>query len=213
MKLFANVISMALCGVLLSVAVAVAQQPTLSITSPANGATIAGTVTITTQIGTGVSWINVYVDGNYLASSPPLSFSWNSTSVPNGSHTIAARAYNTTGAQVATASVTVNVQNGDATPTPTATATPSPTATPTPTPAVKITAPINGASVSGTVSIVTQVSSAVSWINIYIDGNYFASSPPYTFSWNSTTVPMAHTVSRPGPSIAAARRLEPTPSP
>ena len=75
MKLFANVISMALCGVLLSVAVAVAQQPTLSITSPANGATIAGTVTITTQIGTGVSWINVYVDGNYLASSPPLSFS------------------------------------------------------------------------------------------------------------------------------------------
>jgi hypothetical protein len=98
----------------------------VTITSPVNGATIAGAVTIATQIGAGVSWINVYIDGSYLASSPPFSFTWNSAGVSNGSHTISARAYNSSGAQVGTASVTENVQNGGATPTPTPTGTPTP---------------------------------------------------------------------------------------
>ena len=31
--------------------------------------------------------MDVYIDGNYLASSPPLSFIWNSGTVANGSHT------------------------------------------------------------------------------------------------------------------------------
>jgi len=54
--------------------------------------------------------------------------------------------------------------------------------------AVKITAPANGASVSGTVSIVTQVLPSVTWINIYIGGGYFISLPQFAFSWNSATV-------------------------
>jgi hypothetical protein len=194
--------------------------PAVTITAPANVATVSGTVSIATQVSSSVSWINVYIDGNYFASSPPFNFSWDSTKVPNGTHNISARAFSSGGTQVGAASVSVTVANGVPTPTPTITATPTPTITPTPTatptatitstptptitpsptptptPAVKITAPVNGQSVSGTVSIVTQVSSAVSWVNIYIDGNYFASSPPYTFSWNSTTVPNgSHTIS------------------
>jgi len=149
--------------------------------SPANGAGVSGTVSIVTQIGSSVSWINIYIDGSYFASSPPSTFTWNSVSGSNGSHTISTLAFATGGAQLGSDAVTVTVTNGAPTPTP--------TATPTPIPAVKITGPANGASVSGTVNIVTQVSSSVSWINIYIDGNYFASSPPYTFSWNSISVP------------------------
>ena len=47
---------------------------------------------------------------------------------------------------------------------------------------------------SGTVTIKTQESSKVSWINVFADGVWFASndakaSRPYSVRWNSTTVP------------------------
>ena len=48
---------------------------------------------------------------------------------------------------------------------------------------VAITAPTQGARVSGTtVTITVAKSSNVSWENVYIDGAYFASTPPMTFS-------------------------------
>jgi len=149
------------------------------ITAPANGATVSGTVSITAQVSSVVSWINIYIDGHYLASGPPYTFSWNSTTVANGAHTISAKSYATGGAQNGTYSISVTVSNSGG-PTPTATSTPSST--------VKITAPANGATVSGTVTITARVASNVVWINIYIDGGYLASGPPYTFSWNSKTV-------------------------
>jgi hypothetical protein len=102
-------------------------------------------------------------------------------------------------AQQITANVLAQFINPAATPTasvstPTATQqVGSPTATPTPG-AVQITAPLNNATVTGTVTI-TLVKSA-SWANVYIDGIYYASTPPATFSWNSATVANgAHTIS------------------
>jgi hypothetical protein len=83
--------------------------------------------------------------------------------------------------------------------TPTATRTTAPTATPTPSGLVQITAPGNGAKVSGTVAITLVKGTGVSWANVYIDGGYFASTPPATFSWNSKTVANgAHTISATG---------------
>jgi hypothetical protein len=218
---------------------------------PTNGATVSGTITVSTAVSSQVVWENFYIDGKYLQSSPPYTFGWNSASVANGTHTILGRGYNSSGL-VGSASVTVTVANSSASPTPTATATATltatptatatptpttttptatptatatatltatptasatptptatltvsptptrtptrtptltPTATPTPSAVVVITAPANGATVSGLVSIVTQVQSPpVVWENIYIDGQYYQSSPPYTFSWNSTSV-------------------------
>src|SRR5262249_26982497 len=75
-----------------------------------------------------------YVDGEYFNSTPPLTFSWSSLTVPNGSHVLSANAYGSSGSQVGTASVTVSVQNGVATPTATTTAAASPTLTATSTP-------------------------------------------------------------------------------
>ena len=46
----------------------------ITIAAPASGATVSGTVAITAQIGSGVSWINIYIDGSYLTSSPPLTY-------------------------------------------------------------------------------------------------------------------------------------------
>src|SRR3984885_15891605 len=71
-----------------AVAPKAAATAAVTISAPASGATVSGTVAITAQIGSGVSWINVYIDGSYLASSPPLMFSWDSTTVLNGSHSI-----------------------------------------------------------------------------------------------------------------------------
>lgn len=223
------------------------------ITAPLNGATISGTVSITVSKATGVTWVDVYVDGSYFASTPPSTFSWNSTAVANGAHTISATAFAANSTVLGTTSITVTVANGTATPsatptntatgtaTPTLTATASATAAPTsipttaptavptptatqtivttatptvaptstiaPTPTVsatpgpvQITAPANGATVSGTaVAITVTKTSSVTWIDVYIDGTYFASTPPGTFSWNSTTVPDGtHTISATG---------------
>jgi hypothetical protein len=221
----------------------------VAITAPLNNATVSGTaVAITVTKAANVSWVNVYVDGIYFASTPPSTFSWNSTTVANGSHQISATGYSSSGAVLGSASITVTVNNGGATPTataaptgtpiPTKTATPTRTATPiasvtatatstaaatvaatptvvrtptatptptvvrtptaTPTPSVvKITAPANGATVSGTaVTITITKNSGISWADVYVDGIYFASTPPSTFSWDSTTVADGtHTIS------------------
>src|SRR5216683_4144093 len=54
---------------------------------------------------------------------------------------------------------------------------------------VTITAPDNGAKVSGTkVGISAAFAASTAWINAYVDGRYFASGPLNSFSPNSTSV-------------------------
>ncbi len=207
-----------------------ATKPAAKIMAPVNNSVVQNTVIISTAVSSKAQWINLYVDGNYLVSSPPYNFTWDSTTVANGSHTVSIQAFSSASGsrtKVGSDSITVDVENGTSTSTPTPTPkvtatltptpkppTPTPTPiapTPTPTPVAPTPTPTpipptptptaaptqgrsrsqrlaNGATVSGTVSIVTTKSSKVEWENIYIDGNYLASSPPTTFSWDSTTV-------------------------
>ena len=102
---------------------------TVSITAPLNNATVSNIVPITVTEAGSVGFVNVYVDGVYLASTPPSTLSWNSTTVPNGSHTISANAYAANSTVLGNASVDVMVQN-EAAPTATASATANPTPTP-----------------------------------------------------------------------------------
>jgi hypothetical protein len=149
----------------------------ISVTSPTNGSNVSGSVTIVMAISPGVSWANIYLDGNYLISSPPYILNWDSRTIGNGKHIISATAYGWNKAVVGSSVVTVNVNNSPAT-------------------NVTLTAPINGSTVSGSVTIVSTVSNQVSWTNIYIDGGYLTSSPPYTLAWDSTSVGNgSHTVS------------------
>ncbi|HVN28032.1 MAG TPA: Ig-like domain-containing protein, partial [Candidatus Binataceae bacterium] len=83
----------------------------VTLTSPSSGSTVSGNVNIAAAEGSGVGWVNFYVDGNYLKSSPPLSFSWNSGSVSNGNHTISAEAFNTSSNEIGSSSATVTVKN------------------------------------------------------------------------------------------------------
>ncbi len=90
------------------------QPPTVSITNPINGATVSSTVIISANASDNVAVASVqfFVDGAAIGTdgAPPYTFSWDSTSVSNGTHTITAKATDTSG-NAASASITVTVMN------------------------------------------------------------------------------------------------------
>ncbi len=89
--------------------------PTVSITSPLDGATVAGTITITASASdnVGVQKVRIWVDGTYLGydTTAPYTRSWNSTSVSNGSHTIRTQAVDLANNVSSDFTITVNVSN------------------------------------------------------------------------------------------------------
>jgi Big-like domain-containing protein len=124
----------------------------LTITSPATGATVSGTVTISLSRSADVKSVQFYHDTSWFASAgwPSSSVLWNSATVADGSHTLWVYGYNSNNQQIAAANAAITIKNGTAaTPTasstatatakPTATATSTATATakPTPTPSPK----------------------------------------------------------------------------
>jgi len=94
--------------------------PTTSVTSPANGATVSGTVGVnaTASDNVGVTQIQILIDGSVVASntnSTSLSFNFNTTTVPNGSHTIVSKAFDAAGNVGTSSTVTVTVSNSGGT--------------------------------------------------------------------------------------------------
>jgi subtilisin family serine protease len=89
--------------------------PTTSITSPANGATVSGTVTVSADASDagGVDRVELYADGGLVGSdtTAPYQVAWNSASVANGSHALQARAYDAAGNAGSSAVVNVTVSN------------------------------------------------------------------------------------------------------
>jgi chitodextrinase len=90
--------------------------PTTAVTAPADGSTVSGTVGVsaTASDDTGVTKVDFLVDGSVASSSTaaPYGFSWDSTTVANGNHTLSSKAYDAAG-NSATAPITVTVANGD----------------------------------------------------------------------------------------------------
>ncbi|MEA2165718.1 MAG: hypothetical protein QOK37_3845 [Thermoanaerobaculia bacterium] len=89
--------------------------PTVSITAPANGATVSGTVSITASASdnVGVTKVEFYVDGALKSTdtTSPYSYSWDSTSVANGSHSLIAKAYDAALNVGTSTAVSVTVNN------------------------------------------------------------------------------------------------------
>src|SRR5439155_11239376 len=111
----------------------------VSITAPAAGASVAGTVTVSASAtdNVGVVGVQFKLDGALLGvedTVAPYSISWNTTTASNGSHSVTAVARDAAGNTTASAAVSVTVNN------------PVPDTTP---PAVSMTAPATGATVSG----------------------------------------------------------------
>jgi subtilisin family serine protease len=104
--------------------------PTTSITSPAAGATVSGTVTIAASASdnVGVTRVELYVDGALLAAdaAAPYASSWDTTTATNASHTLTSKAFDAAGNVGTSAAVTVTVSNAAPPPPP-----PPPTCTST----------------------------------------------------------------------------------
>lgn len=90
--------------------------PTATITSPAAGATVTGTISVavTASDNVGVARVDLLVDGAVRGSdsSAPFAVALDTTALSNGAHTLAARAVDAAGNAGTSASVAVTVQNG-----------------------------------------------------------------------------------------------------
>lgn len=161
-----------------------ATPPTVQTTSPANGATVGSTVSVTANAtdNVGVVGVQFLLDGAPLGAedtTAPYSVSWNTTLVANGAHTLAARARDAAGNLATSAAIAVTVNNvvggGDTTP-----------------PTVQTTGPANGATVGSTVSVTASASDnvGVGGVQFFLDGALLGAedtSAPYSVSWNTTS--------------------------
>jgi len=95
--------------------------PTVSITAPANGATVSGTaVTVSANASDNVGVVGVQfkLDGANFGTEDtagPYTKTWDTTTVPNGTHTWTAVARDAAGNMTTSSAVTVTVSNGTST--------------------------------------------------------------------------------------------------
>ena len=156
--------------------------PTVSITSPAANATLSGTanVTVTASDNIGVTSVQLKIDNansGAAVTAAPYVIAVNTVSLSNGNHILTAVASDAAGNSATSAQVAVKVNNTN------------PDTTP---PTVSMSAPANGATVSGTVSITANASDnvGVASVQFQLDGANFGSldtASPYSVSWNTTT--------------------------
>lgn len=162
-----------------SVPVVDTTAPSVIITAPINGASVANTIAVSANAAddVGVAGVQFQLDGVNLDSedtTAPYSVSWDTTTAPDGSHTLTATARDAAGNQATSAAVSITVSNAsDATP-----------------PTVAITAPVNGASVSDTITVAANATDAngVAGVQLQVDGiNVGAedTTQPYSVTWNT----------------------------
>ena len=119
-----------------------AAAPTVAVTGPANGTTLAGTVTVTATASDDIAVTSVQflVDGAALGAADtaePYEVAWPTDGATNGAHTLTAVARDAAGHET-TATISVAVLNDAAAPT------------------VSATSPTNGATVGGTVTVTAR---------------------------------------------------------
>ncbi|MBL8821227.1 MAG: PKD domain-containing protein [Planctomycetia bacterium] len=156
--------------------------PTVNLTSPAPGSTVSGIVNITANASDNVGVVGVqFLLNNQplgaVDTSAPYSFSWNSSQVSNGTHTLSAVARDAAGNTTTASVVQVTVNNQ----------------TDTVAPTITLTSPTHLSTVTGTINIVANASD-----NIGVTGVQFMlnnqplgvmqTSGNYTYSWNTALV-------------------------
>jgi uncharacterized protein YfcZ (UPF0381/DUF406 family) len=151
--------------------------PTVAFSSPAEGATLTGTVTVTGTASDNVSVTRVeFWDGATKITSDsaaPYSFSWNTRQGANGTHVISLKAYDLAG-NVGTVTRTVTTNNDFTAPT------------------VTLTAPAEGTTMTGTVTLTATASDnvAVTRVEFYVGTIMVGSdsTAPFSFSLNTRTI-------------------------
>ncbi|MGA7616040.1 MAG: Ig-like domain-containing protein [Thermoanaerobaculia bacterium] len=156
------------------------QAPVTSITYPADGSTVGGTVTVTATAtdDVGVTGVEFYLDGVLQATDTvaPYSWSWDTTGA-DGAHSLQTRAYDAAANVGSSAIVTVTVNNGGGDTQP---------------PVTSITSPADGSTVGGTVTVTAAATDdvGVTGVEFYLDGALQATdtTAPYGWSWDTAMV-------------------------
>ena len=153
-------------------------NPVTTLTAPANGSVVSGTAVTVSATATDndlVAGVQFTLDGSNLGSedtSSPYGLSWDCTAATEGSHVLAAITRDRAGNQ-STHSVTVTVDNTF--------------------PVVAVTAPTNGAVLSGAsvvVSATASDASGISGVQFKLDGadlGALDTTSPYQVTWSSPT--------------------------
>lgn len=152
--------------------------PIVTLTSPDDGTSVSGSVSISAeaQDNSGVTNTEFYLDSALLYASnvAPFSYTWDTRSAANGSHIVTARAYDAAGNVGLSQAVTVNVANDTIAPT------------------VAITSPSANSTVSGTITIAVSAADdvEVTRVDVYRDGSllFTTNAAPYSFSWNTKSI-------------------------
>jgi subtilisin family serine protease len=154
--------------------------PTANITAPADGTTVSGSsvnFSATAADAGGIQKVRFYVDSTYLGydGSAPYAKTWDTRTATNGTHTLKIQAIDNAN-NVTSKQITVTVNNADSTP-----------------PVVSLSAPADGATVSGAfVNIAATASdnTGVQKVRFWVDGTYlgYDSAAPYGRGWDSTSV-------------------------
>lgn len=150
--------------------------PTVAFVSPTSGATVSGNLSISISASDNValSSVTLNIDGVTTGTdtSAPYTFTWNTSTVANGTHPLVATAVDASGNSN---SVTVSVLVSNAVDT-------------TP-PSIKITSPSDGSKVATNVSVTVSTNDnvAVTKVELYVDGTLQAvsTSGPFTIKWNT----------------------------
>lgn len=151
--------------------------PVINMTAPANSAALSGVVQLAASPAatTGVQFL---VDGVSLGTNiaaAPYTMPWDTTTVQDGTHWIAAQTTDSTGITGTSPVVLVTVANGKVSG-----------------PSVQITSPTTGSILSSTVTLYATAGSSqgIANVSFAVDGAPVGSiaAAPYMISWNSTTV-------------------------
>jgi O-glycosyl hydrolase len=165
--------------------------PAVTMLAPANNATVSGnavTVSAGASDNVGVAGVQFKLDGANLGAevaTSPYSIVWNTTTASNALHTLTAVARDMSGNTATATAVSVTVNNPvDVTP-----------------PTVSMTAPANGANVSGSnvpVSATAADDVGVVGVQFLLDGSPLGAevtTAPYTIAWDATTTTLgSHTL-------------------
>jgi hypothetical protein len=160
------------------IATADTTAPTVAVSAPAAGASLAGAVTLSAAAtdNVGVQSVQLRVDGVNVGAadtSSPYSTSWNTATAANGTHTLSAVARDAAGNTRTSSNVTVTVDNS--------------------LPNVSVTAPAAGALLAGSATLTASASdnAGVQSVQFRVDGTNVGAadtSSPYSISWSTAGV-------------------------
>src|SRR5207245_2405985 len=165
--------------------------PTVSLTAPTAGATVAGTITVSASATdkVGVVAVTFKLDGanqGAEVTAAPYSVSWNSTLATGGAHSLTAVARDGAGNTATSAAVSVTVDNAP--------------------PTVSITAPAAGAKVMGTVTVSASATDNVGVVGVQfkLDGANLGTEVTVAAYSGSRTTATAGAAAHTLPAVARA---------